>query len=215
MKPQDFLVGIRDFFSVVVPGAIFLLCIPPGLISGLTPKDNTLALFGAAVAAYLSGSIASALASILDIPVDGGLESNLAKHWWKKLGDREALAGQLKSRLLDALSDSERAYHSESLKAFWWGHLRLCCPAAIAELDRIEAAQKLFRSLVPVFAGLALWSWTSPHPGWTSRGFEPHHYAAAAVASFVLYVVGRAEFLSTVYRYAAAYSLASKQKPGA
>ena len=202
MKPQDFLIGLREFFAVVVPGAAFLFCMPSGTLGDLAPGDPTLKLFAAAVAAYLVGSIASAVGSLLDWPVDKALESRWLACRWKKLDQREKLAKTLRGRLLEPLTKQEQAQYDESVKAFWWNHLRLRCPEAIAELDRIEAAQKLFRSLVPAFMVLIVWYLLRCQLG-PAAGF-----GAAAAAALTLYVAGRAEFLSTVYRYGAAYFLA-------
>lgn len=206
MKPQDFLVGIRDFFAVVVPGATLLACAPAGALpAALIPGDATLKLFAVAIAAYLAGSIASAVGSLLDWPVDKALESDLVRRRWKELGQREDLAKELQGHLLGRLTDAERALYEESPKGFWWNHLRLRCPEAIGELDRIEAAQKLFRSLVPVFVLLAAWSFGR------AGGLGPGIFAAAAAVAFILYVIGRGEFLSAVYRYGAAYFLADRE----
>lgn len=215
MKPQDFLVGIRDFFSVVVPGAIFLLCIPSALLPK-GPQDATLSLFAAAIAAYLIGALASVVGSLLDKPVDPALESDFVKHRWKRLGDRAALASEMQDRVLERLAPAERAKYKESLKSFWWGHLRLRCPEAIAELDRIEAVQKLCRSLVPLFAVLAGWS-AAAGARWSGAPLSPGQFAAAAGLALILYIGGRAEFLASVYRYGAAYVIAREEgsAPGA
>jgi hypothetical protein len=205
MKPQDFLVGIRDFFALVVPGAIFLVCMPVHPPGHLVPPDPTLKLFAAAIAAYLVGAIASAVGSRLDRPVDTSLESRwLASRW--RLDERGRLAGMLRDRLLGPLTKAERAEYDESVKTFWWSHLRLRCPEAIGELDRIEAMQKLCRSLVPIFTFLAIWyAWRcDPGPATAS--------SAAALVSLIFYVFGRAVFLTTVYRYGAAYFIARQDR---
>jgi hypothetical protein len=70
-----------------------------------------------------------------------------------KLRQTEELAAELACKINPLASDPQREL-PWTPRSFWWNYLRLNCPVAIAELDRIEGLQKQFRSLV-VVAGAA------------------------------------------------------------
>lgn len=214
MKPQEFLIGIRDFFAVVVPGTIFLFLLPTHIVESAQTFKGV-ALFGVAIAAYLIGSVASAMGSLLDLPVDSVLESSrFRRRLGKKLAQREALATEMRRNLLQqaGLPVPENQY-PESIKAFWWSHLRLNCPSAMAELDRIEATSKLFRSLVAVFV---VWGGISRFTGMERNNFlelDTSVLAVAAACSAVLYAGNRFVFLGAVYRLGASYLLSTSPAP--
>lgn|GEM_PF-2245942 len=83
MKPGDFLIGLKDFFAVLIPGAVLAFLIAAsakgveGLPSwwdalteafkGLAAPEKTLAL---AVIAYACGQVVASLSSLLDGPID-------------------------------------------------------------------------------------------------------------------------------------------------
>ena len=163
MRPADFLVGIRDFFSILVPGAVFLMLLPTVLnVETRFPTPSSQSVFAFGVAAYLIGSVASGISAGLDFLVDPVLERKKLWIFSKKFEDRQAHAEELRLRISkDCVFGSEANPHIESTKSFWWSYFRLHSPAAITEMDRLEASQKLFRSLVPVFAALLI----LPHTG--------------------------------------------------
>lgn len=216
MRPQDFLIGIRDFFAILIPGATFLLLRPFAFIPESSAMKEPMTIFGLTIAAYLIGSVASAIGSLLDFVVDPLLNSRCFRsRIGRKLLRRERLANRLRCAVLRQCNPPiAPGRHPETVKEFWWNHLRLNCPAAISELDRIEAIQKLFRSLVTVFAGAAIvFAW----PG----GLQPPdpaigaaHLTVAAAGAAGLYASGRYSFLSSLYRLAAAYCVARCEGPG-
>jgi hypothetical protein len=200
MKAQDFLLGLRDFFAVLVPGAVFLLLVGP--VNFLDPEAQKSGgsgqwIFAFAIGAYLVGSVMSAIGSWLDLIVDPVLEGRrLPGFLRREIVGRKRLAGRLRDRALKSCEVLGVARHRESLRSFWWDQLRLNCPPAAAQLERMEATQKLFRSLIPVLlltpAGRALLgNPADTHLKWLIGG---------TVVAFILYVAGRYLFLLSVYR---------------
>jgi hypothetical protein len=202
MKPQDFFIGIRDFFAIWVPGAVFLILLA---LKGPEPlMTQGLGLLTFAIAAYVVGSVASGAGTLLDFPVDAVLQSKwFGRTVGKKLSRRKVVASDIQKELLKGCPASSAVHSSESAKSFWWDHLRLNCAPAIAELDRIEAAQKLFRSLTIAFTGLALVKASKSH--FVPLVDRPLYLVIGAIASFLLYFAGRWSFRSTLYRLAASY----------
>ena len=209
MRPQDFLIGVRDFFAILIPGAVLLmLLLPRDFLSG---RDGSLALVAFTIAAYLCGAVAAALGSALDRIVDPLILSmRLGTRFWPDFAARKTLAEALRDRLVEAgLEGRELPAYAETTRSFWWDHLRLSCPEAIAELDRREAYQKLFRALSVVFLLLFLLTFV-PGFAFGPAGIplvESHPgavFLAASILSFAVYAAGRYTFESALYRLAAA-----------
>jgi len=223
LKPQDFLIGVRDFFAIIVPGATFLLLLRDRTASDLGLGTAGPQLLGFAIAAYLAGSLFSAIGSGLDLIVDPVIENERFRAIRsRKLRERRELADELRKELIKEYPCPVAAEaHPESVKSFWLSHLRLNCPAAMVELDQIEARQKLFRSLVAVFAVLGL-LWVpglgaTLHSSLASGGaLTPRDCALFACISAAFYVGGRLFYVNSVYRLGAAYCLpepATKKVP--
>ena len=218
MKPQDFFIGLRDFFSVVVPGAVFVALQPLDRSSLLTSSQAVEAALALAIAAYILGSVASAIGAGLDWVTDPIIEHPLRQRLLGgRLEERRGAAESLRLELLEGCSAPLiAAANIEKTKGFWWDHLRLNSDVAIAELDRLEASQKLFRSLVATFALLAL-AYALPdrlllnfgNPAGNSNWHDVAAplFSVAAILSAVLYAGRRYLFLTTLYRLAGAYGL--------
>jgi hypothetical protein len=183
MKPQDLFIGIRDVLALLVPGAVLILLLPIDATRQIAdeirigPKgeiDTALLLLSFLVVSLATGSLLSALAGQMDKFVDGQTEKELGDVRFMigraslersigRMKTLRALASALKdrklqeSRIVDGLSDAPW-----TPRAFWWNYLRLNCPEAIAELDRVEGFQKQFRSLTVVFSILSLAALTFP-----------------------------------------------------
>jgi hypothetical protein len=163
MKPQDLLLGIREIFAVFVPGAVLLYV---GIVlnaskQGPQPTDlvhgaDTLAF---AALAYGLGSVAYAIGAGFDHIYDRCEDWFVAGRRRERLVQFEALASRAKDEAIAKVagpeSDLARLW---SNKSFWVDHLRRTCPAASAELDRLEGTQKFFRtfSVVLIVIGLNL-----------------------------------------------------------
>jgi hypothetical protein len=216
MKPQDFLLGVRDLFAVFAPGAILLFLFGKAPASAAGAGD----LLVFAVFAFVAGSVATAIGAALDHPADGFVQRGFAR--------RERIAQAKRHEYLaNAFRDEVAAKAAgipisrevvESLgkaKGFWWDQLRLLCPVAAAELDRLEAVQKLFRSLLAVFlialigdgieAGLGLLSRLGIQRG---PDIESGWCVFGMVLSAAFYVYHRWRFNIAVYRFTLSFAIA-------
>lgn len=168
MKPSDLLLGLRDLFGFLVPGAIFLVCLPQWLVlgaGGLFPGgarlagSETLTLMVFFSLAYGLGAMLSILGSALDsladrrLKADAPLDPSTAPVEAVVAHNLKTLAAALEA---DALARLPVGFDRPiwGKRAFWWNYLRVHCPAAVSEVDRLEAQQKLFRSLVAAGAVL-------------------------------------------------------------
>jgi hypothetical protein len=234
MKPQDLLLGVRDFFAILIPGAILLLVLqalaplpdplPKWLLEAAARIKGFSGLpeaFVFAVAAFVAGQIVSSLSTILDWPVDrferncgplltrypalGRLDPGL--RLWRFRCLATVLKDQATSRLLhpegqgldsarsrrEILRGDDRLW---SVKSFWRDYLRLNEPEAIAELDRIESHQKMFRSFGIVALILALL--LLPRLDAVYRALAP----LAFLVCYYLFVRFRLEFFYRLYKLA-------------
>jgi len=218
MKPQDFLIGIRDFFAVLVPGAVLLMLLQlPG--EPLTSNSGTLAIVGLAIAAYLLGSVADRLGSLLDLPLDP-----IVRAEWvpltKKAHARQREAEKCQQQLIDGCKPCVELDADVPLspRMFWWDHLRLSCPAAIQELDRIEGTQKLFRSLTAAFllGAMATNFGYVQASGWPFAASQRPITALLLLAclSAILYAIGRFAFRAALFRLAVAYCIQQRSGRG-
>lgn len=168
MKPQEMFVGARDFFAVLVPGAIFLILLPvtvtdwlrQNLMVGSTSYAG-MELLAFAVASYAVGTLISGVAGQFDKSVDRRIRDRLAgtsqlTNLEENLARAELLAKCLEESINKHMRGFSRETRPWSTRSFWWNYIRLNCPEGISELDRIEGHQKLFRSLALVSLALAL-----------------------------------------------------------
>ena len=163
MKLTDFL---REVFAFVVPGAALLLLLPAQIVGlagsqesrpPLLPDD--LPLLDAALlffVAYVLGAVLSGVGSVLDDLAErqGGGEALFSfipsigaskRSSDARFANLKDLAKRLEAHILAKLPEqaSGPAY---GYRAFWWNFLRTHHPRAAAEVDRLEAQQKMFRS---------------------------------------------------------------------
>jgi hypothetical protein len=146
-KPSDFFVGFIDFFAVILPGALLCAVLAPvakdhlfgPIISRPTGEAEGWIVF--AFAAYLTGHLVFLLASFLDPVYDRARE-------WLLPRENDGLynlATELKNAKLGAKS-------AEVINTFRWAraYIQLRHPKAIAEISKLEADSKFFRSFVVV-----------------------------------------------------------------
>ena len=205
MKPQDFFIGIRDFFAIWIPGAVFLSLLSSPTFGAVKLEAGGSNILAFAIAAYVLGSVVSVIGALLDYPADLIMRSG----WFRdsigaQLHEREILAAELRQQIIAGSSYPFSEPLPMSTRMFWWDHLRLECPIAIAELDRIEAAQKLFRSLTPTFGGL-LFSVLLHILKPDDVVINGTSLAIGMLVSFMLYFGGRWAFRAAVFRLAIAY----------
>ncbi len=155
MKPGDFFLGVLDFFAVLLPGSLaaWLLTryIPASTLrSALTfdllPPDakqpDSLVVGGAfLLASYLLGHFVFMMGSRLDASYD---------RWRERMHRREVdvtyrAAQTLRTAITPELADAQ-------LSVLKWAraYIQVKSASARPEIDRLEAEQKFFRSLVVI-----------------------------------------------------------------
>jgi ADP-ribose pyrophosphatase YjhB (NUDIX family) len=188
ISPKDLFIGLIDFFSILLPGAVLVLFLPAPIASRLSPipisgmsASEKWMLF--ALSSYLAGHFIFLLASWLDELYDF-LRRKTLNQTIKQL----ARTGRLRPRFLRALvwlvfkREQDRAvdrvgrlrrHHLKPLGAqdavntFQWAKARLTLekPEALAVVQRFEADSKFFRSLVVVLILISISS------GWQGKWF--------------------------------------------
>lgn len=164
MKPQDLFVGIREFLALIVPGSLLLIFWPYMAIPWIAEHaridlkvESSLIIFMFFVCSLGIGGVLNGVGSLIDDKVDDYIEDvsdgkrtlpgRLANLQYRILGLRKLEVAATEAR--QQLPKGRYDVPAISTRSFWWSYLRLTCPVAIAELDRVEALQKQFRSFVP------------------------------------------------------------------
>jgi hypothetical protein len=206
-KPGEFLIGVQDFFAVILPGAI-----ATWLASHYLPENFASVLDMASGAeleraarwaifffsSYILGHFVFMLGSRLDETYD---------RWRKRTKPLDCnvtyqAAHDLRGSLTPALKGAEFSTLKWS-KAY----IQLHSPAAYVEIERLEANSKFFRSLIVIAVAL------------TAHFFLREHKFGLAAAAFVLGVLSLNRFFDqrwklTEWSYATAVILhATKPKP--
>ncbi len=185
-EPEKFFIGVIDFFSILMPGAL-LAYLGKGYIASITfnrqdiSLTNTESLMIFLFIAYLLGHITFLLGSPLDRPYDWlrsctdlGQIGRLARSEGLSNRGMRVVAGWLfgqdaDAALVQAIRIKSRALRSISagnaVNAFQWCKARLSKdhPAGLIAVQRFEADSKFFRSFVIVLLALAVIS-VSHHP---------------------------------------------------
>lgn len=184
MKPSDLFVGVIDFFSTLVPGAIAAFFLssemptPAGWPSIEHGSAEGWVVF--AVVAYVLGHLIAAVGSALLDP----LYDRVYVRWRRAssklpLGVRVGLvvgksnledelliaAKALKKQQLTWMAGSANVRADDISNTFWWAGavVRMQAPPGAAEVDALTAQSKLFRSvvlLVPLAAFSTGWYWS-------------------------------------------------------
>lgn len=161
-KPGDLLLGVMDFFSLLLPGAVLV-----GFLSfsgrygqsgsflqwlGLEGLSGTPAWAAFLLAAFIAGHILNGLSSLLDKAV---YDSIFVKRWKRRRGP-DPLYVAAKQQMADDLGPDK-----EITNTYWWAAtvVRTSSPAGASEVERLAADSKFFRSLV---IALAVASFGSP-----------------------------------------------------
>jgi hypothetical protein len=210
MKPGDLALGIRDLFAVLVPGALLLL---------LVPSDYTARLFGHPIeasetlpggilfltAAYALGALIGAAAGLLD-PLSERIYRPAVSLWpTRRSAAREereqfenvrSTAKDLERRILKSTGVNPGNSLLWNDKAFWRNYLRVSSAPAVAELDRVEGQQKLFRALSLVFILVGAVTIPSARGGFS---------ILLGLLFFALFVTYRRRFNLRLYQLAIAY----------
>jgi 8-oxo-dGTP pyrophosphatase MutT (NUDIX family) len=152
-KPADFFIGVVEFFSVLVPGAVVAALVrpimepyifgPAGLLPALATGSQEWIAY--VIAAYLVGSMLFLIGGFLDSFLYDPLRKIAVPV------ERDGMyqqASNIKKRVLPEAAAGQ-------VNTFQWARatLRLHAPKAVAEIERYEADSKFFRSLtIAVYA---------------------------------------------------------------
>ena len=173
-EPQKFYVGLIDFFSILLPGAVFTYLVkdtagPLVLGNGYCQLQGTEAWIIFLFASYLLGHFLFLVGSLLDDVAYDPVRKLTDKVQITRLINGEALAPkplrllaqlcfkrQADAALTRILPIKERYLKgieaTGAVNAFQWSKARLALkhPEALAIVNRFEADSKFFRSLIPV-----------------------------------------------------------------
>lgn len=180
LKPSDIFIGVIDFFSVILPGALltyFLSGMYYGDIFGdgkilREPSSEPAKWAVFLLASYIVGNLVFMLSSFLDRTYDGflrrrffqnkyDLKFKTARHiHWKHINTDARLNDLRQADILskadhdEIMGDPER----EIFNTFKWSQhfLLFNKPEALAAVQRVEADSKFFRSLVIAFLIIAI-----------------------------------------------------------
>jgi 8-oxo-dGTP pyrophosphatase MutT (NUDIX family) len=183
-EPQKFFVGLVDFFSIFMPGAVLAYAVKDCAASSFLGFDTYFPISGteAAVvflfASYLLGHLAFLLSAALDEwvydPLRAGTDwgqisrrlakgDNFSALWWRRLAVSDLLFGQgADNAVMQAQRIKARALHGleaeDAINAFQWCKARLTkeLPEGLLAVHRFEADSKFFRSFFVVLAALTL-----------------------------------------------------------
>lgn len=178
-KPSDFFIGVTDFFAVLLPGAALVYLLQPLMIAGTPrawfPATPTQGWVMFLVLAYIAGHLLYALGSWL-----------LDKYVYRKLylprfraphaqaakltdtpfalgNDKDAAKTLLARVCLTTKADSTGTNYYD----WCLSDVRVSSPVGAAEVDRLQADSKFFRSMVFVFLTAALVSFHEAQVGFS------------------------------------------------
>jgi hypothetical protein len=175
-KPQTFFIGVTDFFSIVLPGAIGTYCLkvyfeehtPPAGITELLSMPGVQGWIVFLFSSYLIGNLIFPVGGwLLDLAIyDKWLRKMFAKNsdlcyrvatairdeavpvdkWVKNLKNKGKISSN-EARMI--LKNNRR----EVVNTYKWAHgiLTIGFPKAMTEIKKFEADSKFFRSLVIIF----------------------------------------------------------------
>jgi hypothetical protein len=170
-KPGDLLIGVVDFFAVLVPGIIAAALIVRAL--RVTPQANTFFIAGLVIVGWVLGHALHGIGSFLDpllydplfkprdnVPHQAAdqkevQESTRSRSWIQGYLHKNDNLYQLAKKMTDfpGLSNPPAEAFDVPGGTYQWARAWLDSrsPEAAARLDRLEADSKLFRSLAVLF----------------------------------------------------------------
>jgi hypothetical protein len=151
MKPGDFLLGVLDFFAVLLPGSMFTWLatqyLPPdALRRALSPgwggePDSVVVITALLLSSYLFGHLVFMAGAKLDPMYDG---------WRRRTKQMDADKGYNAAKELQAELTKKLVGGEFSTLKWAKTYVQVIAPGARVEIDRLEANSKFFRSLVVV-----------------------------------------------------------------
>ncbi|HKY29418.1 MAG TPA: hypothetical protein VJM12_15875 [Pyrinomonadaceae bacterium] len=166
IKPSDFFVGVVDFFAILLPGAALVFLFRPFLIDDVPnnwlPTTSTQSWVLFLVLSYIVGHLLHAMGSkLLDDYVYGPIYLRLFRPSHKRAAklDPHALENDeeaVKTLLARVRLKTDANKIGTNYYEWCLSDIRVARPAGAAEVDRLQADSKFFRSMVFVFLVAAL-----------------------------------------------------------
>jgi hypothetical protein len=170
-KPNDLFIGIIDFFAVLVPGVVAVIVVGWAVNFRMPEKQDVFFLGTILTAGFVLGHILHGLGSFLDIFVYDPLfkplgaeqkAHGLRRKSYFRSNDKLYVASKnlIAFPVNDIAAGGDKDLGTKTgqlpVGVYQWARawLRIHSPEATAELDRLEADSKLFRSLSVI--GLAV-----------------------------------------------------------
>jgi len=189
-EPQKFFIGVIDFFSILLPGAVLtylLMVTHPGIFWARCPLGTE-----GWVVFWFSSYVLGHFLFLIGSCLDDYLYDPLRKMTKKEQITRLLHGRKLSPKLLRAIawlcfkndadaaidrvvpikeSHLKRIEAPHSVNAFQWCKARLATehPEALATVNRFEADSKFFRSFVPVILAVLGWALYC-HQWWIAMG---------------------------------------------
>jgi hypothetical protein len=207
-KPGDFLVGLIDFFAVLLPGAILAFAFKQEIMARVfndsvfpAPDDQASRWAVFILGSYLLGHFVFWMGGLLD----GSLYRWYQKRFLNKPGNHAyEHAREIKTSQIN--HDSR----VEVVNTFQWSKavVQLLYPAAAGEIHRFEATSKFFRSLIVVLILICV--------RFLSRCALTEFYVCLGVAaiSFIIYADQRNKSTNLAYAYLIALKRMGKLEKG-
>lgn len=202
-KMSEFYVGVIEFFSILLPGAMLaavLVMAGDAAQVGLPPllASEAAQWVAFALAAYALGHFLFLAAS----PIDRLFYDPYRRRVWPRRDDHAYLfATELREAYFRRVTDGWRDC---PMNTFAWAKalLRLKAPAAAADVERYEADSKFFRSLIVVLplSGLVL-AWIGAFQGHRLMLLALPVGLLLAWVSFLRYAERRYKSTEWAYRY--------------
>lgn len=208
MKPSEFHIGVVDLFSILVPGSIFTAIVLFGPLGGIkSPSDSATTYWVVfLISSYFCGHLIYGAGALLDHK--GLYDRFRAWQWPDEPGDAYSEVTKLKKEILGPNSHS-------FVNNYKWAKSVLMAKASqgMAEVNRLEADSKFFRSLVILCGVISLVSLAFPQfsvswlaaflpkiaslPGWAMAGIA----VLLTLFSFLRYAALRRKSCELAYTH--------------
>lgn len=228
-EPEKFFIGLMDFFSILLPGAMLTYIVQdeagpallgPGRYAGIDGTEGWILFF---FSSYLLGHFIFLVGSMLDDALYDPFRKGTYRQQIGKLADGKTLSPRwlqrlavhyfrqddetLRQVLIVKSRYIEPGRASAAVNAFQWSKARLTLnhPTAIASVQRFEADSKFFRSFVVVLTILIV-----------SEGRASWVFLVSGLVGMVLalwrYIGERRKSVNQAYWYVLTVE-AAKEKP--
>jgi len=152
MKPSDFLLGVLDFFAILLPGSM-----ATWLVTRYMPRDDIFRYLslgptpGGPDALTLAGAFLLSSYTLGHFVFMAGAQLDNSYDRWRR-------RAKPNKTFLEADKLRKESLESGEFTTLKWAksYIQIHAPLARTEIDRLEADSKFFRSLVVISAPIAL-----------------------------------------------------------